>query len=61
MKNFLWIEKHINEFEISKKNIVKNLITNLKKEEKKYVTKKVKKECLILTIYNIDINIKQNR
>ena len=31
MKNFLWIEKHINEFEISKKNIVKNLITNFKK------------------------------
>ena len=58
MENFLWIEKHINEFEISKKNIVKNLITNFKKEEKKY--KNLRKSIIHNDINDNNIIVSKN-
>ena len=36
MQNFLWTEKYTNEIDISKRNIVKKLISNFKQEEEKY-------------------------
>ena len=36
LQNFLWTEKYINEIDISKRNVVKKLISNFKDQEEKY-------------------------
>ena len=36
LQNFLWTEKYINEIDISKRNVVKKLISNFKHQEEKY-------------------------